>query len=179
MNICRFSELSSIVNDVSRETLLDFEIYENLLYKWQKKINLIGDASLFDVWRRHFLDSAQLFPLAKSSKNWLDVGSGGGFPGLVLAILMKHMGNGSITLIESNRKKAAFLHMVVSHLRLPAQILNQRIETTYPIIKTTPDVITARALADLPELLTLIAPFFGQQTLALLQKGRNFLRLVF
>jgi len=176
----RFLELSSLVKNVSRETLADLEAYEKILIQWQGRINLIAKTTLSDIWQRHILDSVQLFPLAcpqqNEVKNWLDVGSGSGFPGLVLAILAKHRGSGHVTLIESNGKKAAFLRMVAANLRLPVQVLSQRIETSSSIITVLPDIITARAVASLPELLCLIAPFFGVQTLALLPKGRGSLQ---
>jgi len=176
----RFNELKVILPNVSRETFDDLETYAALLQQWQRRINLVANATLPVLWQRHVLDSVQLFPLAEKargalSKNWLDVGSGGGFPGLVLAILIKHCGGNQITLIESNGKKAAFLRMVVAKLHLPAQIINQRIKTSYDHVRA-PDIITARALADLPKLLALIAPFFGEQTLALLQKGQGFIQ---
>jgi len=165
----RFSELADIVHNVSRETLSDLEAYEQLLSQWHGRINLIAKAAISDIWQRHILDSVQLFPLALRVKNnpqrWLDVGSGGGFPGVVLAILIKHMGKGDITFIESNGKKAAFLRRVVAQLHLPAHVVNRRIETSYASMETMPDIITARALASLPDLLGLIAPFFGAQTL--------------
>jgi len=179
-----FTALKTILPDVSRETLTDLETYAALLQQWQQHINLIGNATLPDLWQRHILDSVQLFPLAAKirasqdatvAEKWLDVGSGGGFPGLVLAILAKHGGNvnAHVSLIESNGKKAAFLRMVAVKLGLPVTILNQRIETSYNKM-ATPDIITARALAELPKLFTLIAPFFGEHTMALLQKGRGF-----
>jgi len=212
-NESRFNELSAILPNVSRETFECLETYAALLQQWQRRINLVANATLPILWQRHILDSAQLFPLEQFLKSgnrfsdgncdrnkelehctvhpsegkntltmrirgeapqaWLDVGSGAGFPGLVLAILAKHQGNAQVTLIESNGKKAAFLRMVAASLHLPVQILNQRIEASYDQVHS-PDIITARALAELPKLLELIAPFFGEQTLALLQKGQGF-----
>jgi len=174
----RFKDLKAILPNVSRETFDDLEAYAVLLRHWQQRINLVANATLPVLWQRHILDSVQLLPLAEkaggvAAKNWLDVGSGGGFPGLVLAILIKHCDGKRITLIESNGKKAAFLRMVAAKLHLPAHILNQRIETSYDL-GVQPDIITARALAELPSLLRLIAPFLGEQTLALLQKGQGF-----
>jgi len=174
----RFKDLKAILPNVSRETFDDLEAYTALLRHWQQRINLVANATLPVLWQRHILDSVQLFPLAEkaggaAAKNWLDVGSGGGFPGLVLAILIKHCDGKRITLIESNGKKAAFLRMVAAKLHLPARILNQRIEASYDL-GVQPDIITARALAELPSLLRLIAPFLGEQTLALLQKGQGF-----
>jgi len=141
----RFLELSSLINNVSRETFVDLEAYEKILIQWQGRINLIAKTTLSDIWQRHILDSVQLFPLAYQQqneiKNWLDVGAGSGFPGLVLAVLIKHRGGGRMTLIESNGKKAAFLRMVAANLRLPVRILNQRIETSSSIMPILPDII--------------------------------------
>jgi len=174
----RFLDLKKLMHNVSRETLSDLDAYEQLLCQWHGRINLIAKAAISDIWQRHILDSVQLFPLALQGKGqpkiWLDVGSGGGFPGVVLAIFIKHIGEGAITFIESNGKKAAFLRRVVAQLHLPAHIVNRRIEASYDAIETIPDIVTARALASLPDLLGLIAPFFGVQTLALLPKGRDY-----
>jgi len=182
-----FYEIKTILPNVSRETLIDLEAYAALLQQWQKHINLIANATLPILWQRHIIDSVQLFPLAAQIKaseafprNWLDVGSGGGFPGLVMAILAKHSSKTHITMIESNGKKAAFLRMVVAKLHLPARIINQRIEASYQLI-TTPEIITARALAELPKLLTMIAPFFERQRQELLtetDEGKNILALL-
>jgi len=301
MNKHRLSQIKTILINVSRETikvppedmglfsdedcneiLTNLEQYERILCQWQRHINLIANASVADIWQRHIIDSMQLFPVAlrcmPAAENWLDVGSGGGFPSLVLAILFKNRGRGHVTMIESNGKKSSFLRRVAADLNLPAHVINQRIEASYgkaaffperkslfldkkgngnPVserlsetsvdksileksprskmpflgkdcdrnnktkkltgatgIKTLPghfpqewksvlrkkmrkdkqearesdsiiatdalvlppDIITARAVADLPILLTLIAPFYGPQTIALLQKGRGFLQ---
>jgi len=204
MNEQRFFELKTTLENVSRETseplpesmertpekgrlfsekqyqniLADLEHYEQILRQWQRRINLVANASLSDLWHRHIIDSVQLFPLmqrlAPMAQYGLDVGSGGGFPALVLAVLLKHKGTGQISLIESNGKKASFLRKVAVELHLPVHIFNQRIEASYNTILAPPDIITARALADLPTLLALIAPFWREQTCALLQKGRDF-----
>jgi len=152
------------------------------LRQWQARTNLIANNTITDIWQRHMMDSVQLFPLAMTlmptAKHWLDVGSGGGFPALVLAIIFKARGEGHVTLIESNSKKVSFLRRVIATLRLPAHIINQRIEISSGQMSSLSDIITARALADLPKLLTLISPFFNGHTIALLQKGRNFLQEV-
>jgi len=182
------TELKSVLNNVSRETLfsdailekinVDLAHYETLLCQWQRHTNLIANTTLANIWQRHIVDSLQLFPLALSLKSeateWLDVGSGGGFPGLILAILLKHHNSGHITLIESNGKKASFLRQAAAELHLPAQIFNRRIEDSYGILSTSIDIVTARALADLSTLFALIAPFFDSLTYALLQKGCSY-----
>ena len=153
--------------DVSRETLERLKLYAALLVKWQKSINLVGPATLPDLWRRHFLDSAQLHALAPDgARVWLDLGSGAGFPGLVLAI----MGAAEMHLVESDSRKAIFMQEVLRETGTRAVLHRSRIEALAPF---TADVITARALAPLPELLDLAAPFMQQETVCLLQKGQD------
>lgn len=166
------SGLRQIFPSVSRETEDDLLQYEALVKKWQPHINLIANATLPDLWGRHILDSVQLFPLQADKKSWLDLGSGGGFPGLVLAILLKTSG-GHISLVESNSKKAAFLRTVIAELDLPAQVYGFRIESMAGKVEI-PDVITARALAPLASLFELMHPLMGEETIGLLQKGRDY-----
>ena len=158
--------------DVSRETLARLEHYVSLLTKWQRAINLVSRASLSDVWRRHMLDSAQLKAMAPASaKTWIDLGSGAGFPGLVLAI----MGSGDYHLIESDGRKCAFLHEVARQTDAPVQIHNCRIEdfAGSQLCPPTVDVITARALAATEALLELAQPLASQDTVCLFQKGQD------
>ncbi len=158
--------------DVSRETLARLELYVSLLTKWQRAINLVSRASLPDVWRRHMLDSAQLSAMAPASaKTWIDLGSGAGFPGLVLAI----MGVGDVHLIESDGRKCAFLHEVVRQTHAPVQIHNCRIEdfVESQLCPPTVDVIMARALAATEALLELAQPLASQDTVCFFQKGQD------
>lgn len=160
--------------DVSRETLERLCRYAALLEKWNRAINLVGRDSLPDLWRRHMLDSAQLLPLlppppADRPRVVVDLGSGAGFPGLVLAIL----GAGTVHLIEADRKKAAFLREAARETAAEAVIHNARLEGLAPF---PADVVTARALAPLPRLLDYAAPFLGpspegRQGVALFLKG--------
>ena len=114
---------------VSRETLERLETYEALLKQWQKTINLVAPSTLSDIWHRHFADSAQLLALAPpGAERWLDLGSGAGFPGLVLAILLAERGHGRVTLIESDTRKAAFLGEVARRVGVAVDILGTRIE---------------------------------------------------
>lgn len=152
---------------VSRETLDRLRLYGELLVKWQKTINLVGPSTLPDLWRRHFLDSAQLFPLLPDSARVLvDFGSGAGFPGLVLAIL----GVPEVHLIESDQRKCAFLREVARQTDAPVTVHAKRIEAVVPFAA---DVITSRALASLAQLLDLARPFLTPQTLCLFPKGQN------
>jgi len=168
---------------VSRETLERLKTYEALLKQWQKTINLVAPSTLGDIWHRHFADSAQLLTLAPpGAKRWLDLGSGAGFPGLVLAILLAERGIGPVTLIESDTRKAAFLAEVARRTGVPVDIRGTRIEKTATqanvVSRETDDaaawdVVTARALAPLPRLLELVAPFFANATIGLFLKGRE------
>ena len=159
---------------VSRETLERLETYEALLKQWQRTINLVAPSTLSDIWHRHFADSAQLLALAPGAERWLDLGSGAGFPGLVLAILLAERGHGRVTLIESDTRKAAFLAEVARRVGVAVDIQGTRIEKSATQAKLGPvDVVTARALAPLPRLLELSAPYFSGPTMGLFLKGRE------
>jgi 16S rRNA (guanine527-N7)-methyltransferase len=161
------SELQAIGVIVSRETISALEIYAGLLRKWQKAINLVSGATLDDLWRRHFLDSAQLMSLLPEGDGHLtDLGSGAGFPGLVLALLTGRPTN----LVESDQRKAAFLGEVARATGCAGrvQIHAGRIEAIKP---WAAPVITARALADLGQLLDWAAPFVTSDTTCIFPKG--------
>ena len=158
---------------VSRETLTRLLAYQALLGRWQQRINLVGPATLEDFWSRHAADSAQLLALAEDRRVWLDLGSGGGFPGLVVAIMLAETG-GHVHLVESDGRKAAFLRTVIREVGAPASVHNRRAEelaTAEEPFLADLGAISARALAPLPELLELVAPFFNSSTIALLHKG--------
>lgn len=139
--------------NVSHETLDRLTVYADLLEKWQARINLVGPATLPELWRRHMLDSAQLHPLLGDGVRALvDLGSGAGFPGLVLAI----MGVPEVHLVESDARKCAFLREAARLTETPVTIHTARVEALDP---WPVDVVTARALAPLPKLLGLAAPF--------------------
>lgn len=150
---------------VSRETLERFKAYAALLGAWSTRINLVGRATLDDLWRRHFLDSAQLQPLIPAdAQSLVDLGSGAGFPGLVLAIL----GVPGVELIEADSRKAAFLREAARITGAPAVIRSCRIEAVTPL---EADVVTARACAPLGQLLELGERFIGRRTTCLFLKG--------
>lgn len=152
---------------VSRETLERFTAYEVVLRKWQKSINLVGPKTLDDVWGRHFLDSAQLHPLLpEGARVMVDLGSGAGFPGLVLAIL----GVPEVHLIESDARKAAFLREAARATGVSVTVHNRRIEAVEPFAA---DAVTARALAPLEDLLSWGHPFLGAAGTAVFLKGQN------
>lgn len=157
--------------DVSRETFADFQTYEGLLAKWNRKINLVSPAAAKDFWGRHALDSWQLTQhLPKSFETCLDLGSGAGFPGIAIAIHCKQTGQGQVTLVESAGKKANFLRAVIRELNLPAVVWADRAENLLP---QPYNIISARAFAPLPRLLTYAHPFWGPATIALLLKGQG------
>ncbi len=149
--------------DVSRETLDRLERYAALLEKWNRAINLVARGSLADLWRRHMLDSAQLWPLLPPPqgrpRRILDLGSGAGFPGLVLAIMGASDGDVEVHLVEADKKKAAFLREAARIVEAPVTLHVQRIESLAPF---PVDAVTARACAPLPRLLDYAAPFLRQ-----------------
>lgn len=156
-----------IRSGVSRETLERLEAYLALLIRWQKAINLVSKATLGDPWRRHMLDSAQLLPhLPRRPCRVVDLGSGAGFPGLVLSIL----GAGEIHLIESDSRKCAFLREAIRITQAVAILHEGRIETTPKILA---DVATARALAPLGELLAYSERHLAPGGVCLFLKGRG------
>ena len=164
---------------ISAETIERLKMYEALLRQWQKKINLVAPSTLDEIWHRHFADSAQLLALApREAKTWLDLGSGAGFPGLVLAIMRAgeepESDFGSHTLMESDTRKAAFLGEIARKASVPVDIVAKRIElsSTQGRYKSV-DVVTARALAPLDRLIGLAKPFFGSHTVGLFPKGRD------
>jgi 16S rRNA (guanine527-N7)-methyltransferase len=178
---------------VSSGTLDRLAVYEALLRQWQKTINLVAPSTLDAVWHRHFADSAQLLALAPNARTWVDLGSGAGFPGLVVALMLaapsprplpmpeEAWGEGNpprVTLIDSDTRKCAFLREVARQTeistRVAVEILSTRIEAAATQASfRAPDVVSARALAPLGRLLDLAAPMFGPGTMGLLLKGKD------
>ena len=171
-------EIFAETYNVSRETLTKLMAYQALLGKWQQSVNLVGPNTLAHFWQRHAADSAQILRHAPdTARVWLDLGSGGGLPGLVLAIMLaEKTPEAHMHFIESDRKKAGFLRAVIADIGLQATVHHARIEAVseaMPPALAQTDVITARALAPLPELLRLLVPFCNSSTVALVHKGRN------
>ncbi len=151
---------------VSRETMVRLEDYVRLLSAWNRRINLVGRNTIGDVWQRHILDSAQLLPhLPAGTRTLVDLGSGAGLPGLILSIL----GVPEIHLVESDRRKAVFLAEAIRLTRAPATLHVNRAET---IRHLRGDIVTARACANLGDLLGLALPFIGPRTICLFLKAR-------
>ena len=157
--------------DVSRETFDRMTALTTLLQKWNPAINLVAKSTLPDAWTRHIVDSAQLYHLAPSQLgHWADLGSGGGFPGLVIAILSQELDpQRRVTLVESDQRKATFLRQAVRELGLTqVTVQSERIETIPPLVA---DVLSARALAALPQLCDYGQRHLSPTGIALFSKG--------
>lgn len=159
---------------VSRETAERLEIYERLLRQWQKGTNLVSPATLDQVWHRHFADSAQLLEIAGDWTRWVDLGSGAGFPALVIAICVANREDGQVHIVESNARKSAFCREVVRETGCSVEIHHGRIESLQGDARLVgADIVSARALAPMNQLLNLAAPLFGAGTTGLFPKGRQ------
>ncbi|MCS0502531.1 16S rRNA (guanine(527)-N(7))-methyltransferase RsmG [Ancylobacter mangrovi] len=158
---------------VSRETAERLDAIVTLLQKWQRTINLVAPASLPDVWMRHVADSLQLVPLAGEARRWVDLGSGGGFPGLVVAAMLGERPGADVTLVESDSRKAAFLREAARIAELPATVVPARIERVAAQLAPGVEVVSARALAPLVRLLELAHPFLAQGATGLFLKGQD------
>lgn len=164
---------------VSRETTDRLETYAGLLRRWQKTINLVAPRTIDDLWHRHFADSAQLVRLIpRDARRLADLGSGAGFPGLVIAILAAESGHPlaalRASLLESDTRKAAFLREVARTLGIAVDIIPARIEShTIRAIVERFDCVSSRALAPLPRLFELSHPYFDEATTGLFLKGRD------
>ncbi|GAB4361356.1 MAG: 16S rRNA (guanine(527)-N(7))-methyltransferase RsmG [Oricola sp.] len=158
---------------VSRETRQRLEAFAVLYEKWSPRINLTAPSTQADFWRRHVGDSAQLLDIAPDARHWVDLGSGGGFPGMVIAIMLQGVAGARVELVESNRKKTAFLQAVKAQCAPSAVIHPARIEDVVGRIGA-PEIVTARALAALPKLLELTAPWLQGGSRALFHKGRGY-----
>lgn len=158
--------------DVSRETFERLTLYAALLERWNPRINLVAKSTLPDLWARHIVDSLQVFRAFQGNASlWADLGSGGGFPGLVVAIAAAEAGQpGLVTLVESDQRKAAFLRTVIRETGLNATVIAERIEKADPL---NAEVLSARALADLGKLLGYAARHLAPEGVCLFQKGKN------
>jgi 16S rRNA (guanine527-N7)-methyltransferase len=178
-------EKALAIVDVSRETLARLDRFTELLLAWQSRINLISPSTVSSLWTRHVADSLQLLELVeppatgshpqggRQGEVWLDLGSGAGFPGIVIACAVAGIAGAQVHLVENNLKKVAFLREVVRETKVPAIVHAARIETMASALGGTVDYVTARALAPLPELFEMIAPFLKKGAKALLPKGQD------
>ncbi len=173
MSSASLVSLQEAAGTVSRETFDRLVAFEEMFQKWNRSINLVAPSTLGQVWERHILDSAQLARIEPQATRWVDLGSGGGFPGLVMAFLLAERDGASIDLVESNRKKASFLQSVVGQFNLPARVVARRIDDSHALV-AAPQIVTARALASLSTLLDLSAPWLTTGTRGLFHKGRDY-----
>ena len=159
--------------DVSRETHANLEVYVAELKRWQTRTNLVSNATLGDAWTRHVQDGLQLLDLAPADPlYWIDLGTGGGSPGLVVAIALKERRGSTVHLVESNAKKCAFLRHVTSLTDAPVTVHDTRIETFFATSRPA-DIVSARALASLTQLLDWSGPTLAAGALGLFPKGES------
>ena len=158
---------------VSRETLLRLDRFVQLVLRWQKTTNLIAPSTIPEIWTRHVADSAQLLELAPTARLWVDLGSGGGFPGIVLACALAETPDARVHLVESNQKKAAFLREALRVTGVPGVVHAVRIEDFVQSFAEVPDVVTARALAPMAELLAMAGPLLERGAKGLFLKGQD------
>jgi 16S rRNA (guanine527-N7)-methyltransferase len=160
--------------DVSRETIARLDTFVALLLTWQQRINLIAPSTVPQLWTRHVADSLQLLPLSPSqARIWVDLGSGGGFPGLVVACALAERLGAMAHLVESNMKKAAFLREAARATGAPAVVHAVRIEAFVKSAPENVDVVTARAVAPLAELLAAAYPLLKTGAWGVFPKGQD------
>jgi 16S rRNA (guanine527-N7)-methyltransferase len=158
---------------VSRETHARLKIIDDQLKRWQPQINLVAPSTLPTAWERHIEDSLQLANLEPSAQSWVDLGSGGGFPGLVVAAVRMEDPAFRMVLVESNGKKCAFLRETARLARLPVEVRNGRIEDVVPTLGQKVDVVSARALAPLVKLLGLAESLLSAGAIGIFPKGQD------
>jgi 16S rRNA (guanine527-N7)-methyltransferase len=158
---------------VSRETLQRLDAFVELLLRWQRTLNLVAPSTLPRLWTRHIADSLQLIDLAPGARTWIDLGSGGGFPGLAVGCALAEVDGASVHLVESNSRKTAFLREACRVTGAPAQVHAERIEQFFNRFHSPAEVVTARALAPLNSLLNRCFPPLSRGAVGLFPKGRN------
>jgi 16S rRNA (guanine527-N7)-methyltransferase len=178
VNLPSVGDLSALdgIVPVSRETGQRLRTYIDLLKRWQPVENLVAPKTLADVWSRHVADSAQLVTLFPAAQRWVDLGSGAGFPGLVVALTAPP--GTLVHLLESNRRKCAFLREAIRATGAPARVHEGRVEETLAGWQEPADRISARALAPLADLLALAAPLMEKGVPAAFHKGQDFVQEV-
>ena len=158
---------------VSRETVARLDRFAALLLDWHGRMNLIAASTVPTLWTRHIADSLQLLAIAPQARKWADLGSGGGFPGLPIACALAEQNSVEVHLIESNKKKAAFLREAVRVTGAPAVVHAERVADFAQASRGELDAVTARALAPLPELLSIAYPLLKRGALGLFPKGQD------
>jgi 16S rRNA (guanine527-N7)-methyltransferase len=159
--------------NVSRETATNLDILVAEMERWQKIKNLVGPSAMSEIWSRHIADSLQLNAFVPSSGQWLDLGSGGGFPGLVLAMVRTEQKLGTVHLLESNGRKCAFLRHIVLRCGLDATVHEGRIEDLLPKFAAPVTVVSARALAPLSQLMGWSNGLLRNGALGIFPKGQD------
>ena len=173
------TDRASVINlierdyNVSRETISKLEIYAECLIEWQSKFNLIGKSTINSLWHRHILDSIQLVStIPEDFQSLMDIGTGAGLPGLILAIYYNQLGK-DIYLVDSNKKKCTFLDHVATRCSVDVKIYAERLQDLKVKDSFKVDVITARAFASIDNIMSLSRPYTHKKTKYLLQKGVN------
>lgn len=150
----------------------EFDIYENLIVRWQRKINLVSKSTVKDLWWRHFANSVQLVDLAPKANRWVDLGSGAGFPGLVIALALKGTAGCVVNLVKSDLRKAAFLREVSRETSAPVVVHPDRAENVIAKLSTV-EVVTSRAMASVPKLMATLGHLFEANTTGLFLVGKT------
>lgn len=159
---------------VSRETIERLTLFVELLTKWQRVKNLVGPSALDEIWMRHVADSAELLAVAPKARRWLDLGSGAGFPGLVVAALLADTDGAEVHLVESNARKCAFLREAARVIDVPAVVHQARIEDFAAGWNDPIDAVSARGLAPMAVLVDWLEPLLRRGAVAFLHKGLEF-----
>ena len=157
----------------SRETAERLDVYVDLLGRWRRTVNLVSEASFASVWTRHIADSAQILHLVPGARRWVDMGSGAGFPGLVIAIQLAHVQGARVHCIESDRRKCAFLREVVRAAGAAAEVHAERVEAVAALGLGPVDAVTARAFAPLPATLDLAKVWLDSGAVGAFPRGRS------
>jgi 16S rRNA (guanine527-N7)-methyltransferase len=166
-------ERASVLATLPADTAQRLTIFADLLARWQATINLVAPSTLPELWSRHIGDSLQVQAAAPDARHWVDLGSGGGFPGLVTAILLAETPGAEVHLVESDKRKAAFLRTVSRETGAPALIHAERIESFVPAHAAPVDAVSARALAPLPQLVAWSEKFLLAGAIGIFPKGQQ------
>ena len=161
------------VYPVSRETLERFSIMVRCIHEWQAKTNLVSPATLGTIWMRHVADSLQCIAIKPDARSWVDLGSGGGFPGLVIGAVMAERNGVKIQLVESNLKKAAFLRQTARKMDIDVLVHPERVESVAERLVDV-ELVTARAFAPLPKLLEYAQRLIEMGATGLFHKGKGY-----
>jgi 16S rRNA (guanine527-N7)-methyltransferase len=158
---------------VSRETAARLDQFVALLLRWQKAVQLVAPSTIPKLWTRHIADSLQLLELAPDARTWVDLGTGGGFPGLVIAIALAGRPGAIVHMVESDSRKAAFLREAVRITGAPAEVHAERVESAAERLARNAQIVTARALAPLAQILELATPLLGAGAKGIFLKGQD------